>query len=119
VILGARRDEDHAWLGTRGHGWLLMRGDTSVGYAYSGIRLGPVATLDPRDIPAAIGVVEADALAANDEPLSFTVPLANVAATDYLLRRRYRLDGFTMHLLEDDPVVVADRCVLTSPPFFL
>ena len=30
-------------------------------------------------------------------------PLANVAATDYLLGRRYRLDPFTMHLLEDHP----------------
>jgi hypothetical protein len=70
-------------------------------------------------MPAAIGVVEADALATSDEPLSLTVPLANVAATDYLLGRRYRLDSFTMHLLEDHPVVAADRYILTSPPFFL
>ena len=47
------------------------------------------------------------------------MPLANVAATDYLLGRRYRIDPFTMHLLEDQPVVAADRYILTSPPFFL
>ena len=119
VILGARRDADHAWLATRRHGWLLMRGDRTVGYSYGGVRLGPIAMLDPGDIPAAIGVVESDALAANDEPLSLTVPLANVTATDYLLGRRYRLDQFTMHLLEDHPVVAVDRYILTSPPFFL
>ena len=96
-----------------------MRGDSPVGYAYGGSRQGPIATLDPVDMPGAIGVVESDALARSDEPLSLTVPLANVAATDWLLARRYRLDPFTMHLLEDHPVVAADRYILTSPPFFL
>ena len=119
AVLGARRDADHAWLASRGHGWLFMRDGHIVGYAYGGTRLGPIATLDPGDIPAAIGVVETDALAASEEPLSLTVPLANTTATDYLLGRRYRLDPFTMHLLEDHPVVAADRYILTSPPFFL
>ncbi|MCY7419370.1 MAG: GNAT family N-acetyltransferase [Chloroflexi bacterium] len=118
-IFGVRRDDDHPWLGTRGPGWLLMRDDSPVGYAYGGSRQEPIATLDPRDMPAAIGVVEADALATSDQPLSLTVPLANTAATDYLLGQRYRLDAFTMHLLEDHPVVAADRYILTSPPFFL
>ncbi len=118
-VLGARRDPDHAWLAARGPGWILMRGDTPVGYAYGGRRQGPIATLDPADMPGAIGVVESDALARSDEPLSLTVPLANVAATDWLLARRYRLDPFTMHLLEDHPVVAVDRYILTSPPFFL
>ncbi len=53
------------------------------------------------------------------DPISLTVPLANVAATDYLLGRGYRLDPFTMHLLEDRPVIQADRYILTTPPFFL
>jgi len=119
AILGMRRDEEHAWLGARGPGWLLVRDGAPVGYAYSGSRHGPIATLDPRDMPAAIGVVEADALARSEEPISLTVPLANVAATDYLLARGYRLDPFTMHLLEDRPVIRADCYVLTSPPFFL
>ena len=116
---GSRRDEDHAWLGERGPGWLLMRDEVTVGYAYGGARQGPIATLDARDMPAAIGLVELDALRPGGEPVSLTVPLANVAATDYLLARRYRLDPFTMHLLEDQPVVAADRYIFTSPPFFL
>ena len=119
AILGARRDEDHAWLGDRGPGWLLVRDEVAVGYAYGGERQGPIATLDARDMPAAIGLVELDALARSEEPVSLTVPLANVAATDYLLARRYRLDPFTMHLLEDLPVIAADRYIFTSPPFFL
>jgi GNAT superfamily N-acetyltransferase len=119
VVLGTRRDADHAWLGERGHGWLLTRVGVPVGYAYSGRRQGPIATLDPGDMPAAIGLVERDALDASQEPVSLTVPLANAAATDYLLARGYRLDPFTMHLLEDRPVIAADRYILTSPPFFL
>ncbi len=119
AILGARRDEDHAWLGTRGRGWLLVRAGAPVGYAYSGTRQGPIATLDPGDMPAAIGVVERDVLVAGGDMVSLTVPLANTTATGYLIGRRYRLDPFTMHLLEDLPTVAADRYILTSPPFFL
>jgi GNAT superfamily N-acetyltransferase len=119
VVLGARRDPDHVWLGERGHGWLLTRLGAPVGYAYSGTRQGPIATLDREDMPAAIGLVEHDALGASPEPVSLTVPLANSAATDYLLARGYRLDPFTLHLLEDRPVIAADRYILTSPPFFL
>ncbi len=118
-VLGMRRDEDHVWLGARGPGWLLVRDGSPVGYAYGGDRQGPIATLDARDMPAAIGLVEIDALARSEEPVSLTVPLANITATDYLLGRRYRLDPFTMHLLEDRPVVAADRYIVTSPPFFL
>lgn len=119
VLLGARRDADHAWLGVRGPGWLLTRHELPVGYAYGGTWQGPIATLDPADMPAAIGLVELDALGRTDGAISLTVPLANVAATDYLLARRYHIDPFTMHLLEDHPVVAADRYILTSPPFFL
>jgi GNAT superfamily N-acetyltransferase len=119
VILGARRDEDHAWLGERGPGWLLVRDGAPVGYAYGGTRQGPIATLEAGDMPAAIGLVELDALARSEEPISLTVPLSNVAATDHLLARRYRLDPFTMHLLEDQPVIATERYVFTSPPFFL
>lgn len=119
ALLGARRDEDHAWLvGDRG-GWLLERAGSVVGYAYGGRRSGPVATLDAGDMSWAVTLVERAAADTGGGDLSINVPLANTAAADHLLARGYRLDGFTMHLLEDQPRVATDRYVVTSPPFFL
>jgi LAO/AO transport system kinase len=118
ALLLDRRDVDHAWLIADRTGWLLERDDSVVGYAYGGRREGPVAVLDPADLPWALTLVEREA-AGQGRDLSIVVPLANQTALDHLAARGYRLDWFTMHLLEDTPRVAFDRYILTSPPFFL
>ena len=90
-----------------------------VGYAYAGRWSGPIACLDPRDMPWAVTLVERAVADAGHAQISLNVPLANTEAADHLLARGYRLDGFTVHLLEDSPRVAADRYVVTTPPFFL
>lgn len=117
-LLGVRRDVDHAWLIGDRDGWLLERAGAVVGYAYGGHRDGPVAVRDPAHTAWAIGLVEQAAATAGRD-VAIGVPLANRAALAHLLARGYRLDWFTMHLMEDASRIAFDRYVLTSPPFFL
>jgi GNAT superfamily N-acetyltransferase len=121
AVLRTSRDEDHEWLASSRLGYLFVRDGLAAGYAYIGEHAGPVATLDPDDIPVALATLERHAVAAETEALAFDVPLTNIRAANYLLRAGYRIDPFTMHLMSDGGAFPArlDRYILTSPPFFL
>jgi len=101
---------------------LLRRRGRAVAYAFgpsaSGFG-GPVAALDPADLPAALAQLEGTAHAAGAETLDLTVPLAARCAVAHLLHRDFRLTAFYTHFLADGPWAKLDRYLPFNPCLFL
>ncbi len=100
--------------------YLYHRGDTAIGFALmSAGGSGPIAALDPADMPGILLHVEGRAQAIGMKRLSFEVPAPNEAATRHLLSRGFRFDPFVSFLLSDRPFGQFDRFIGFSPPLFL
>jgi GNAT superfamily N-acetyltransferase len=129
-VIGHRRPEDHRWLMDERQAVVARRDRRIVGYAYGGRFQGPIAALDPADVPALLAWAEsAAAIASTDvgatatgaagREIGFDVPLTNVVAVRHLLARGYRIDPFITYYLSDGPAGRFDRYVVTSPPLFI
>ena len=131
-VIGHRRTEDHRWLVGQRSAVVARRAGRVVGYAYAGRFQGPIAALDPADLPALLAWAASTAAstAAEAAPgqaapgpaapeIGFDVPLTNVVAVRHLLERGYRLDPFVTYYLSDGPAGRFDRYVITSPPLFI
>jgi hypothetical protein len=119
-VLAHRRDEEHRWLVRVRSGVLARRRASIVGYAYAGRALGPIAALEPADMPALLAWAEsATAATVPGGVASFEVPFPNQSAIGYLLGRGYRIDPFLTHYLSDGPSGRFDRYIVTSPPVFV
>ena len=121
AILDIRRDEDHRWLAGQRPGWLYRRGGIAVAYGYHPSRPswgGPLAALDPVDLPVLLADSETAAAEAGHDRVTFDLPLIARTAIDHLLARGFRVDAFLMLYFTDGPTDGLDRYVLTSPPFF-
>ncbi|UCC85556.1 MAG: GNAT family N-acetyltransferase [Anaerolineales bacterium] len=119
VVLGHRRDVDHAWLLTDRQGYLYYRSGRPVGYGYLGVRNGPFALLDARDYPAVLAHAESQAAAQGRGQFGLEVATVNQAAVDYLLARSFRIDSFMAVLMNDTPFGTFENYIFPSPPFFL
>ena len=121
VILGHRRDVDARFLLGMRPAWLARRGDTIAGVAFGaqGSNSGPVAALDPRDMPALLAHVEREAHAAGVEELYFSVPMLNDAAVRHLLTRGFQIDPFYVKVLADARSMQLDRWIHTGPAFII
>lgn len=128
-VLGFRRDEDIGFLLGMRPAFLARRGGRPAGYAF-GIQpnppdaddfeptAGPMAALDPADIPALIDHVTREG--PEGQGFFVTVPMANRVALDHLLRARGgRLDPFYLMILCSDDAARFDRYIHTSPSFIL
>ena len=104
-ILGFERTEA-AWrrlVDNRG-AYLYRRGDAAIGFAFvSAEGSGPIAALDPADLPGILVHVEDRARAIGMKRLSFEIPAPNEVATRHLLSRGFRFDPFVSFLLSDRP----------------
>ena len=121
VILGHRRDVDARFLLGMRPAWLARRGDTIAGVAFGaqGSNSGPVAALDPGDMPALLAHVEREAHAAGVEELYFSVPMLNDAAVRHLLARGFQIDPFYVKVLADARSMQLDRWIHTGPAFIV
>jgi GNAT superfamily N-acetyltransferase len=120
-VLGLRRDDAQRWYATARTGLRFLRGDRVVGYGWVGPWSGPVAALDPDDLPAMLSLLDAAASDAGIEELAWNVPGLAQAAAAHLLERGYRLDRMPVLLMSDGATLPGafDRYVVTTPPFFL
>jgi len=119
AVLGHDRgvDEFNWLLGLR-EGHLYQRDDRMVGYAFVGTDgAGPMAALDPADIPDILRHVESRALALGLGRLELEVPSPNAAAVRHLLGRGFRLDPMIGHLMSNRPFGQFDRFIPFSPLF--
>lgn len=120
ALIGHRRDEDHRWLATERQGFLYRRDGRPAGYGYVGDRgSGPLAVLDPADLPALLAHAEALAYARGVKRFGLDVPSVNETAVTYLLGRGYRIDPFLTFFMSDRPFGSFERYIVTTPSFFI
>lgn len=122
-LLGHGRPQEVAHMLADRPATLLRRDGRAVAYAFEPNAFGyagPVAALDPADLPAALAQLEGAAHAAGLERLELTVPLAARSAVDWLLGARgFALDPFYCLFLADGPWAQLDRYLPFNPCLFL
>lgn len=91
-----------------------------IGFAFVGRGGGgPIAALDPADLPDILLHVENRAIALGLERLDLQVPAPNEVATRHLLDRGFRLDPWVNLLMSNRPFGRFDRILSFGPPIFL
>ncbi|MDX6676650.1 MAG: hypothetical protein QOE31_702 [Solirubrobacteraceae bacterium] len=122
ALLGHSRPQEVAFMLAERPASLLRREGRAVAYAFGPSANGfggPVAALDPVDMPAALAQLERAAHAAGTETLDLTVPLSASSAVTHLLARGFRLMPFGTHFLADGPWAKLDRYLPFNPCLFL
>lgn len=121
AVLGVRRDDDQRFHGRSRTGLRFGREGRTVGYGWVGEWAGPVAALDPADLPAMLAALDGLAAAMNLDEVTWNVPALAQPAVAFLLDRGHRLDRLPVILMSDGPSLPGrfDRYVVTTPPFFV
>ena len=115
-----RGADELRWLAGARPGHLFKRDGKPVGFAFLGKgAAGPIAALEPTDLPAILGHVEALALAAGSDRLELEVPGVNEVAIRHLLGRGFHIDPWINLLMSNQPFGRFDRYIGFSPPIFL
>jgi GNAT superfamily N-acetyltransferase len=120
VLEYPRAEAEIRWLLEDREGYVYVRGRRAVGFAFVGkAGSGPVAALDPADLPDILLHVEARAHALGLETIDLQVPGPNETAARHLLRRGFRVDPWVNLLLSNRPFGRFDRFIPFGPPVFL
>ena len=120
VLEFPRGVEELRWLAASSPGHLFRRGGEPVGFTFQAKgAAGPIAALDPADIPAILAHVEARAVELGAETLELEVPGINEVAVRHLLGRGFRIDAWFNLLMASRPFGRFDRFIGYSPPIFL
>ena len=121
VVLGfPRTPAEVALLLEQREAYLYRRGDAVTGYAFVGLGgAGPIAALDPVDLPGILRHVETRAAAIGVESLELEVPSVNAVAVRHLLERGFRINPWINYLMSNRPFGQFDRFIGFSPPLFL
>jgi GNAT superfamily N-acetyltransferase len=121
TVLGHRRSDDEIrWLLDRRQGHLYRRADRLIGFSFLGRDgAGPMAVLEPSDLPAILIHVEGLARTMGLERLELHVPGPNAIAVRHLMSRGYRFDPWINFLMSDRPFGQFDRFIPFTPPLFL
>ena len=120
VLEFPRGTDELRWLAANREGSLFLRAEAPIGFAFiSKGGAGPVAALDPYDLPIILGHAEARAVALGVDELELEVPGINVAAMRHLLGRGFHIDPWINLLMSDRPFGQFDRFIGYSPPIFL
>ena len=121
AVLGfPRTDAEVALLLEQREAYLYRRGGEIAGCAFVGLGgAGPIAALDPADLPGILHHVEARAAAIGMESLELEVPSVNAVAVRHLLERGFRINPWINYLMSNRPFGQFDRFIGFSPPLFL
>lgn len=121
AVLGfSRGDSEIRWLLEQRECYLYRREGIVVGFAFVGTAgAGPIAVLEPSQLPDMLLHVEARARALGLARLELEVPAPNVTAVQHLLGRGFRIDPWINLLMSSRPFGQFDRFVGFSPPIFL
>ena len=115
-----RGTDELRWLASTRPGHLFLRGGEPIGFAFIGKgAAGPIAALEPADLPAILGHVEALAADAGTDRLELEVPGVNEVAIRHLLGRGFHIDPWINLLMSNRPFGRFDRYIGFSPPIFL
>jgi GNAT superfamily N-acetyltransferase len=127
-VLGLRRERDLEFLLGNRPAWIALRNGAPVGYAFGaqpfpvGVTdfpptCGPMAALDPADLPDILDQVLASEPAGVQ--LALGVPMSNRTALSHLLAAGGKIDPFYAAVLSSGPDMQLDRYVHTVPMFIL
>jgi GNAT superfamily N-acetyltransferase len=120
VLEFPRGSDELRWLAANRPGHLFLRTGKPVGFAFVAKgAAGPIAALDPADLPMILGHVEARAAELGADGLDLEVPGINVVAIRHLLGRGFRIDPWINLLMSNRPFGQLDRFIGYSPPIFL
>ncbi|MFN2519775.1 MAG: N-acetyltransferase family protein [Candidatus Limnocylindria bacterium] len=121
AVIGFERGEDEIqWLLSGREGHLYLRDGAAIGFAFVGrAGAGPVAALDPNDLPQILLHVESRAASMGLDRLELEVPAPNSVAVRHLLGRRFRIDPWVNVLMSSSPFGRFDRFIAFSPPIIL
>ena len=121
TVLGHRRSQDEVrWLLDRRQGHLYRRADRVIGFSFFGRDgAGPMAALDPSELPAILLHVEGLAHSLGVERLELQVPAPNAIGIRHLMGRGFRFDSWINILMADRQFGQFDRFIPFSPPLFL
>jgi GNAT superfamily N-acetyltransferase len=120
VLEYPRGDAEIRWLLENRSGFLYRHDGAAVGFAFLGQHgVGPIAVLEPEQLPDVLLDVEARASAAGITHLDFQVPAPNQVATRHLLSRGFRFDPWINLLMSSRPFGRFDRFIGFGPPMFL
>jgi GNAT superfamily N-acetyltransferase len=121
AVLGyPRSPAELRWLLGRREGYLFWRDGAVTGFAFvSKAGSGPIAALEPADLPDILLHVEGRAHALGVQKLELEVPGLNATAVRHLLDRGFRIDPWVNVFMSDQPFGRFDRFIGFSPPIFL
>lgn len=109
---------DLRWILERREGYLYRRGGQAVGFAFVGKEgAGPIAALEPDDLPAVLLHVEDRAHALGVERLSFQVPGVSAIGVRHLVARGFLIDAWVNLLMASRAFGQFDRFLPFSPLF--
>jgi GNAT superfamily N-acetyltransferase len=120
TLESARGEAEIRWLLDDREGFLYTRGDEPIGFAFVGNHgVGPIAALEPADLPDILLHVEDRATNLGLHQIEFQLPAPNEVAARHLLSRGFRIDPWVNLLMSDRPFGRFDRVMGFGPPLFL
>jgi GNAT superfamily N-acetyltransferase len=120
TLESARGEAEIRWLLDDREGYLYARAGDPVGFAFIGQRgTGPIAALEPSDLPDILLHIEDRAVSLGLQRIEFQLPGPNEVAARHLLGRGFRIDPWVNLLMSDRPFGRFDRVIGFGPPFFL
>jgi hypothetical protein len=81
--------------------------------------VGPIAALEPSDLPDILLHVEDHAASLGMQQIEFQLPAPNEVGARHLLSRGFRIDPWVNLLMSDRPFGRFDRVLGFGPPVFL
>jgi GNAT superfamily N-acetyltransferase len=119
AVLGyPRGTTDLRWILEQREGYLYRRDGRAVGFAFVGKEgAGPIAALEPDDLPSMLLHVEGRAHALGAERLSLQVPGVNAVAVRHLVARAFLIDAWVNLLMASRAFGQFDRFLPFSPLF--
>jgi GNAT superfamily N-acetyltransferase len=115
-----RGTAEFTWLVEQREGYLYRNRGEVAGFGFVGATgTGPIAALDPADLPAMLDHIEGRAAAMGKGTIGLEVPMVNEVAMRYLLGQGYQMDPFLTLLLSSRPFGQFDRFIGFGPPLVL
>ena len=120
AVFGYPRHADYPWLFAQREAYLYRRAGRAAGFGFfSETGQGPIAALEPADLPAILLHLEARAHALGMESTSFEVPSINQVAMQHLLGRGFKVDAPLNLLMSNVPFGQFDRLIAFGPAIVL
>lgn len=120
AVFGFPRHADYAWLFEQREPYVYRRAGRTVGFAFfSKTGQGPIAALEPADLPPILLHLEARAHIRGMESISFEVPSINQVAMQHLLGRGFKVDAPLNLLMSNVPFGKFDRLIAFGPAIVL